>query len=135
MTTRWGDIFIIIDQIRSNMVAFLNFKMTTVKQFINRPFVDPTNVGAAAKIYIYLAPLKSYRAKYILHGCHIGFQDGRHEIIFSQSIFYRTDTIVVFRQLSQFIVHVLATRDLISLLTTSHCSPVAATPARRWHVF
>ena len=46
---RWRDR--VIDQIRSNMVAILNFKITTVKQFINRPicFLDPTNVGAAAK--------------------------------------------------------------------------------------
>ena len=43
-----------IGQIRSNMVAILNFKITTVKQFINRPicFLDPKNVGAAAKKYI-----------------------------------------------------------------------------------
>ena len=33
------------------MVAILNLKMTTVKQFINRPicFLDPKNVGAATK--------------------------------------------------------------------------------------
>ena len=49
ITIRWRDR--VIDQIRSNMVAILNFKITIVKQFINRPicFLDPTNVGAAAK--------------------------------------------------------------------------------------
>ena len=49
ITIRWRDR--VIDQIRSNMVAILIFKITTVKQFINRPicFLDPTNVGAAAK--------------------------------------------------------------------------------------
>ena len=74
---RWRDRPIY--QIRSKMVAILNFKIITIKQFINRPncFLDPTNVGAAAKIYI--ASLRSYRAKYILHGGHIGFQDGRHK--------------------------------------------------------
>ena len=64
------------------MVAILNFKMTAVKQFINRPicFLDPRNVGAAAK-YIFLScfVLRTYRAKYILHGGHTGFQDDRHQ--------------------------------------------------------
>ena len=77
---RWRDMP--IDQIISKMVAILNFKINTVEQFINRPicFLDLTDVGAAAKIYFYIiASLRSYRAKYILYGGHIGFQDGRHK--------------------------------------------------------
>ena len=75
ITIRWRDRP--IDQIRSNMVAILNFKITTVKQFINRPicFLDPKNVGAVAKNIFLSCSVEDLS---IFHGGHIGFQDGRH---------------------------------------------------------